>query len=139
MNKFWVGTGRQKSAELGKSRQQSAVVDWKSAEFGWRGQKVAQSRQKSTFFNSSRSSENAMQADYWDRHTYWNIKGCGDAALVFTGKCLLFRRKECGDFCKRCDTNVPPQENGGNCMAKPKTERNLLFPSKEFRERVRKT
>ncbi len=81
----------------------------------------------------------AMQADYWDRHTYWNIKGCGDAARIFTGKCLLFTRKECGDFCKRCDTNVPPQENGGNCMAKPRTERNLLFPSKEFRERVRKT
>jgi hypothetical protein len=39
MNRLWVGTGRQKSAELGKNRQQSAVVDWKSAEFGWGGQK----------------------------------------------------------------------------------------------------
>ena len=42
-----------------------------------------------------------------ERHTYWNIKGCGDAARIFTGKCLFFRRKECGDFCSQCGTNVP--------------------------------
>jgi hypothetical protein len=72
-------------------------------------------------------------------HRYWNIKGCGDASRIFIAKCLFFSAEGCGDFCKRCGTNVPPQENGGNCMAKPRTERNLLFPSKEFRERVRKT
>jgi hypothetical protein len=33
-----------------------------------------------------------------DRHTYWNIKGCGDAARVSTGKFLLFREKGCGVF-----------------------------------------
>src|SRR5260221_2732425 len=62
-----------------------------------------------------------------DRHTYWNIKGCGDASRVFIAKCLFFSAEGCGDFCKRCGTNVPPRENGGNCMAKPRTERNLLF------------
>ena len=40
--------------------------------------------------------------------TYWNIKSCGDAARVFTGKCLFFRRNECGHFCSQCGTNVPP-------------------------------
>jgi hypothetical protein len=44
-----------------------------------------------------------------DRHTYWNIKGCGDAARIFTGKFLFFRTKGCGDFCWQCGTNVPPQ------------------------------
>ena len=83
-----------------------------------------------------------------DRHTYWNIKGCGDAARVSTGKFLFFRGKGCGGFCSRCGTNVPPQFdprfstfdslNGGNIWQKPRTERSLLFPSKEFRERVRK-
>jgi hypothetical protein len=43
-----------------------------------------------------------------DGDTYWNIKGCGHAARVFTGKCLFFRRKECGHFCSQCGTNVPP-------------------------------
>jgi hypothetical protein len=44
-----------------------------------------------------------------DRHTYWNIKGCGDAARVSTGKFLFFRGKGCGGFCSKCGTNVPPQ------------------------------
>ncbi len=43
-----------------------------------------------------------------DRHTYWNIKGCGDAARVFTGKFFFFRRKGCGDFFPKRGTNVPP-------------------------------
>ena len=43
-----------------------------------------------------------------DGHTYWNIKGCGDAARVFTGKFFFFRRKGCGDFCPKRGTNVPP-------------------------------
>ena len=34
-----------------------------------------------------------------DRHAYWNIKGCGDAARVSTGKFLFFRGKGCGGFC----------------------------------------
>ena len=83
-----------------------------------------------------------------DRHTYWNIKGCGDAARVFTGKFLFFRGKGCGGFCSTCGTNVPPQFfhvsrlfdslNGRKYMAKPRIERSLLFPNKEFREQVRK-
>jgi hypothetical protein len=73
-----------------------------------------------------------------DRHTYWNIKGCGDASRISIAKSLFFSAEGCGDSCKRCGTNVPPQKNEGNCMAKPRTERSLLFPSKEFREQVRK-
>ena len=42
-----------------------------------------------------------------DGDTYWNIKGCGHAARVFTGKCLFFRRKQCGHFYPQCATNVP--------------------------------
>jgi hypothetical protein len=44
-----------------------------------------------------------------DRHRYWNIKGCGDAARVSRGKFLFFRRKECGDFWWQCGTKVPLQ------------------------------
>src|SRR5712692_4938876 len=44
-----------------------------------------------------------------ERHRYWNIKGCGDAARIFTGKFLFFRRKGRGGFCSKCGTNVPPQ------------------------------
>ena len=44
-----------------------------------------------------------------DGHTYWNIKGCGDAARVSTGKFLFFRGKGCDGFCSKCGTNVPPQ------------------------------
>jgi len=31
----------------------------------------------------------AMQADYWDRHTYWNIKGLGHFVVFF---CLNYLR-----------------------------------------------
>src|SRR5260370_38943714 len=44
-----------------------------------------------------------------DRHTYWNIKGWGDAARVSIGKFLFFRGKGCGGFCSKSGTNVPPQ------------------------------
>ena len=50
-----------------------------------------------------------MPGDHRRKHTYWNIKGCGDAARVFTGKYLLFRGKGCGGFCSKCGTNVPRQ------------------------------
>jgi len=87
-----------------------------------------------------------------DRHTYWNIKGCGDAARVSTGKFLFFRRKGCGGFCSKCGTNVAQMchrrffhvsrlfdsLNGRKYMTKPRIERSLLFRNKEFRERVRK-
>ena len=48
-----------------------------------------------------------------ERHAYWNIKGCGDAARFFTGNCLFYREKACGDFCWKCGTNVPPLGNWG--------------------------
>jgi len=50
-----------------------------------------------------------MLGDHPRKHTYWNIKGCGDVARVSTGKFLFFRGKGCGGFCSRCGTNVPPQ------------------------------
>jgi hypothetical protein len=50
-----------------------------------------------------------MLGDHRRKHTYWNIKGCGDAARIFTGKFLFFRRKGCGGFCIKCGTNVPSQ------------------------------
>jgi hypothetical protein len=42
-----------------------------------------------------------------------------------------------GGFEAICATNVPPARNRGNPMKKERTERNLLFPSMEFRNRIR--
>jgi len=42
-----------------------------------------------------------------------------------------------GGFLTICATNVPLARTGGNPVKKQRTERNLLFPSEEFRERVR--
>src|SRR5260370_4331387 len=36
-----------------------------------------------------------------------------------------------------CGTNVPPGRRGGNLMKKHRIERKWLFPSREFRDRVR--
>ena len=47
-----------------------------------------------------------------ERHGYWNIKGCGDAARFFTSKFLFFREKACGYFCRKCGTNVAHSEIG---------------------------
>src|SRR6266849_3938502 len=88
-----------------------------------------------------------MLADHRRKHTYWNIKGCGDAARVSTGKFLFFRGKGCGGFCSKCGTNVPPQIlprsrlfdslNGRKYMAKPRIERSLLFPNQCCPKKVR--
>ena len=42
-----------------------------------------------------------------------------------------------GGFRAICATNVPPLKNRGTSVGKQRNERNLLFPSKEFRDRVR--
>ena len=42
-----------------------------------------------------------------------------------------------GDSRAICATNVPPLKNRGTTVVKQRNERNLLFPSKEFRDRVR--
>jgi len=42
-----------------------------------------------------------------------------------------------GGFQRFCVTNVPPVKNRGDPVVKQRTERNVLFPSKEFRDRVR--
>jgi len=47
-----------------------------------------------------------------ERHGYWNIKGCGDAARFFASNVLVFREKACGDLCRKCGTNVPHSEIG---------------------------
>jgi len=83
-----------------------------------------------------------------DRHTYWNIKGCGDAARVSTGEFLFSEGRDVAAFapnvaqmCHRRFFHVSrffDSLNGRKYMAKPRIERSLLFPNKEFRERVRK-
>ncbi len=45
-----------------------------------------------------------------ERHGYWNIKGCGDAAWFLASNCLFCREKACGDFSRKCGTNVPHLE-----------------------------
>jgi len=47
-----------------------------------------------------------------ERHGYWNIKGCGDAARFVASNFLFFREKACGDFCRKCGTNVAHLEIG---------------------------
>src|SRR5271169_1936958 len=42
-----------------------------------------------------------------------------------------------GCFRAICVTNAPPAGTGGNAMKKERIERNLLFPSQQFRDRVR--
>src|SRR5215470_20386705 len=42
-----------------------------------------------------------------------------------------------GCFRAICATNAPPARRGEKTMKKERIERNLLFPSKEFRDRVR--
>ena len=105
--------GSAASAEIDKSRQKSTEVRQISPE---QSTKVGRNRQKSSVvnrsqhsFNGNRSAVQGMLGDHRRKHTYWNIKGCGDAARVSTDKFLFFRRKGCGDFCLKCGTNVPPQ------------------------------
>src|SRR6266404_3916167 len=93
------------STEINKSRQKSPNLN--------AGQhfsaKVGASRQKSTLFTAVGTTSMKWRRIIGERHRYWNIKGCGDAARVSTGKFLFFRGKGCGGFCSRCGTNVPPQ------------------------------
>jgi hypothetical protein len=42
-----------------------------------------------------------------------------------------------GCFRLICATNAPPARSGENAMKKERIERNLLFPSQQFRDRVR--
>ena len=111
-----VGRNRQESAEINRSRQISPENRPKSAE-------IDKSHQLSTEVNTLSTGIGAPCSDcsriigentriartHVLEHTYWNIKGCGDAARIFIGKFLFFRRKRCGGFCFKCGTNVPPQ------------------------------
>src|SRR5437773_4207205 len=68
---------------------------------------------------------------------YWNIKECGDVCLDLGLKSNCFTSLVGGGILAICGTNVPPGRSGGNLMKKHRIERNLLFPSREFRDRVR--
>src|SRR6516165_4305476 len=46
-------------------------------------------------------------------------------------------RMDSGCFRPICATNAPPAGSGDNAMKKDRIERNLLFPSQQFRDRVR--
>src|SRR2546422_7996910 len=68
---------------------------------------------------------------------YWNIKegGAGSCSLGANPFCRKLMAG--GDLRAICATNVPPVKNRGTTVVKQTNERNLLFPSKEFRDRVR--
>jgi hypothetical protein len=68
---------------------------------------------------------------------YWNIKECGDVCPDLGLKSNCFTSLVGGGILAICGTNVPPGRRGGNLMKKQRIERNLLFPSREFRDRVR--
>ena len=112
MASWCKASGSAASAEIDRSRPKSTEVD----NIARKSPKVGRNRQKSSVvnrsqhsFNRNRSTVQGMQTDHRRKHTYWNIKGCGDAARVSTGKFLFFRGKGCGGFCSKCGTNVPPQ------------------------------
>jgi len=99
---------RQKSAKVNKSRQESAEVDknkQKSAQIDTNSAQVGRSRHYSIALGAVCRERRQIIGD---GHTYWNIKGCGDAARFFTGNSLFYREKACVDFCWKCGTNVPP-------------------------------
>ena len=100
---------RQKSPRVDRNQQKSINIARKSTKVGRNHQKSSVVNRSQHSFNTNRSAVQIMQADHRRKHTYWNIKGCGDAARVFTGKFLFFRGKGCGGFCSKCGTNVPPQ------------------------------
>jgi hypothetical protein len=100
---------RQKSPRVARNQQKSPNIARKSTKVGRNRQKSSVVNRSQRSFNGNRSAVQGMLGDHRRKHTYWNIKGCGDAARVFTGKFLFFRSKGCGDFWLKCATNVPPQ------------------------------
>src|SRR5229473_2157399 len=100
---------RQKSTRVDRTQQKSTNISRKSAKVGRNRQKSSVVNRSQHSFNRNRSAMQGMLGDHRRKHTYWKIKGCGDAARIFTGKFLFFRRKGCGGFCIKCGTNVPRQ------------------------------
>ena len=99
----------QKSPRVDRNQQKSTNIARKSTKVGRNRQESSVVNRSQHSFNGNRSAVQGMLGDHRRKHTYWNIKGCGDAAHVSTGKFLFFRRKGCGGFCSKCGTNVPPQ------------------------------
>jgi len=100
---------RQKSTRVDRTQQKSTRVARKSTKVGRNRQKSSVVNRSQHSFNRNRSAVQGMPGDHRRKHTYWNIKGCGDAARVSTNKLLVFRGKGCGGFCSKCGTYVPPQ------------------------------
>ena len=100
---------RQKSTRVDRTQQKSTRVARKSTKVGRNRQKSSVVNRSQHSFNRNRSAVQGMLGDHRRKHTYWNIKGCGDAARVSTNKLLVFRGKGCGGFCSKCGTYVPPQ------------------------------
>jgi len=98
---------RQKSTRVDRNQQKSTKVAQKSTKVGRNRQKSSVVNRSQHSFNRNRSAVQGMQADHRRKHTYWNIKSCGDAARVSTGKFLFFRGKGFGGLCSKCGTNVP--------------------------------
>jgi hypothetical protein len=100
---------RQKSTRVDRNRWKSTNIARKSTKVGRNLQKSSVVNRSQHSFNGNRSAVQGMLGDHQRKHTYWNIKGCGYAARVSTGKFLFFRGKGCGDFCSKSGTNVPQQ------------------------------
>ena len=100
---------RQKSTIVDRNQQKSTNIAQKSTKVGRDRQESSVVNRSQHSFNGNRSAVQGMLGDHRRKHTYWNIKGCGDAARVSTGKFLFFRGKGCGGFCSKCGTNVPPR------------------------------
>jgi len=79
----------------------------------------------------------AMQAGHRRRHRYWNIKGCGDAARFFASNSRILHRESVWRLLPNMWPRMWHIRKPGKTDGKPRTERSLLFPSEEFRERVR--
>ena len=112
MKRLSVGKVSRKAAAVGKSSQESALV---RPEVGGIRLTTTVVDRKSANVGGNRHSSTGVGAACMecrgiirDGHTYWNIKGCGDATRVFTGKFFFFKGKGCGDFCPKRGTNVPP-------------------------------
>ena len=93
---------RQKSPRVDRNQQKSTNIARKSTKVGRNRQKSSVVNRSQHFFNGNRSAVQGMLGDHRRKHTYWNIKSCGDAARIFTGKFLFFRRNAYSDEDNQC-------------------------------------
>jgi hypothetical protein len=67
---------------------------------------------------------------------YWNIKECGYSARDLIGKSSEVSLLRCGGFCGDAP-QMRHTKKGGSIMRKRRIQRNLAFPTEEFRRRLR--